>query len=82
MKFFMIEVGQLFFSKFLMTFMIISFKKKAYLAREPKWGRKFVGQMYIEVGVAKITSNLPKNFCPLHFVPNHHILKKKVDQLH
>ena len=82
MKFFMIEVGQLFFSKFLMTFMIISFKKKAYLAREPKWGRKFVAQMYIEVGVAKITSNLPKNFCPLYFLSNHYILEKKVDQLH
>ena len=82
MKLFMIEVVQHIFSKFLMTFMIISFKKKAYLAREPKWGRKFVGQMYIEVGVAKITSNLPKNFCPLYFLSNHYILEKKVDQLH
>ena len=62
--------------------MIISLKKKAYLAREPKWGRKFVGQMYIEVGVAKITSNLPKTLSPLYFLPNHYILKKKVDQLH
>ena len=57
--------------------MIISLKKKAYLASEPKWGRKFVGQMYIEVGVAKITSNLPKQLLPpLFFVKSLYFEKK------
>ena len=73
----MIEVEQLFSSKFLMKYMMTSLKKKTYLAREPKWSRKIVGKMYIEVGVGKITSNLSKKFRLAGMTPPGNLLALK-----